>query len=168
MCQETGDSHGSTHPRPSECDSRQTIQTRPDHSDRMVSPSRGLPSNMLPVALASSGTVCHQVQQQTATVFYVSWLVSQLILCRHSAAWVYGYVQTSPKLQGPETYCFFNRYLIYRGWKIVQGMQICMFVCLLEPLKLTYPHPKCKNFNTLSQFSQRLLQGFLSYLAHMY
>ena len=34
----------------------------------MVSPSRGLPSNILPVARAPIEPVCHQVQQQTATV----------------------------------------------------------------------------------------------------
>ena len=34
----------------------------------MVAPSRGLPGNMLPVAPASSGPVCHQVQQQTASI----------------------------------------------------------------------------------------------------
>ena len=38
--------------------------------------------------------------------------------------------------------------------KIVQGMQICLFVCLLETLQGRYPHQKCENFNTLSQFSQ--------------
>ena len=34
-----------THSRSAECDSRQTIQARPDHPDRMVSP-RGLPVEM--------------------------------------------------------------------------------------------------------------------------
>ena len=37
---------------------------------------------------------------------------------------------------------------------IVQGMEICLFVCLLETLQGRYPHQKCENFNTLSQFSQ--------------
>ena len=66
--QETGNPQSSTHPRPAENDSRQTIQTRPDHLNRMVPSPRGLPSNMLPVAKAPSGPVCHQVQQQTTTV----------------------------------------------------------------------------------------------------
>ena len=52
--------------------------------------------------------------------------------------------------------------------KLFQGMQICLFVCLLETLQGEYPHQKCENFNFLSQFSQWLLQGFLSYLAYMY
>ena len=56
-----------THHRPAECD-RQTIQTRPNHSTRMVPSPRGFPSHMLPVAPAPSGLVCHQVQQQTARV----------------------------------------------------------------------------------------------------
>ena len=38
--------------------------------------------------------------------------------------------------------------------KLFQGMQICLFVCLLETLQGGYPHQKCENFNFLSQFSQ--------------
>ena len=57
-----------THPWLAKCNSRETIQARPNHSNRMVSPSRGLQSNMLPVAPAPSGPVCHQVQQETSTV----------------------------------------------------------------------------------------------------
>ena len=37
--------------------------------------------------------------------------------------------------------------------KLFQGMQICLFVCLLEPLEERYPHSEYENFNTLSQFS---------------
>ena len=66
--QETGNSLSLTHPRPAECDSRQTIQTRPNHSNRVVPSPKGFPGHMLPVAPAPSGLVCHQVQQQTATV----------------------------------------------------------------------------------------------------
>ena len=54
-------------------DSRQTLQARPDHQDRMVPPSRGLPSNMLLVAPGSSGPVCYQVQQQTTTVCFTGY-----------------------------------------------------------------------------------------------
>ena len=39
---ETGDSEGHTHYRPSECGGGQAIQARPDHPDRVVSPSRVL------------------------------------------------------------------------------------------------------------------------------
>ena len=66
--QETGNSRSMSHPRPAERDSRQAIQTWPDHSDRMVPSPRGVPSHMLPVASASSGSLCHQVQQQTTSV----------------------------------------------------------------------------------------------------
>ena len=59
---------GTSHPWPAEHDSRQAIQTWPDHSNRVVTSSRSVPSCMLPVAPATSGPVCHQVQQQTATV----------------------------------------------------------------------------------------------------
>ena len=66
--QKTGYCQSSTHPRPSERDSRQAIQTGPDHSNRMVPQSRNLPSNMSPVAPTHCGPVCHQVQQQATTV----------------------------------------------------------------------------------------------------
>ena len=55
-------------PRPAECDSRQAIQAWPDHSNGMVPSSRGVPSYMLPVASTSSGSFCHQIQQQTTTI----------------------------------------------------------------------------------------------------
>ena len=46
VCQKTGDSQSLTHPRWAEFGSRQAIQVRPDHPDRMVSPYRGLSGNM--------------------------------------------------------------------------------------------------------------------------
>ena len=56
-----------------QCASRSTITpTKSCHSNRMVFPSRGLPSNMLPVAPTPSGPVCHQIQQQTVTVCVTS------------------------------------------------------------------------------------------------
>ena len=66
--QAASNSQGTSHPRPAERDSRQAIQAWPDHSNRVVTSSRSVPSCMLQVALATSGPVCHQVQQQTATV----------------------------------------------------------------------------------------------------
>ena len=66
--QTTGNPQGTSHPRPVERDSRQAIQTWPDHSNRVVTSSSSVPSCMLKVAPATSGPVCHQVQQQTATV----------------------------------------------------------------------------------------------------
>ena len=66
--QKSGNSQGPTYSRPSERDSRQAIQTGPNHSNRMVPQPRDFPSNMQPVAQTSSGPVCHQVQQQASTV----------------------------------------------------------------------------------------------------
>ena len=66
--QETSNSQSTSHPRPAERDSRQAIQTWPDHSNRVVPSPRSIPSNMLPVAPAPGGPVSHQVQQQTTTV----------------------------------------------------------------------------------------------------
>ena len=66
--QETGNSQGPSHHRPAEHDSRQAIQTWPDHSNRMVPSPRSVSSYILPVAPASSGLVSHQIQQQTPTV----------------------------------------------------------------------------------------------------
>ena len=66
--QTAGNPQGTSHPRPAERDSRQAIQTWPDNSNRVVTSSSSVPSCMLKVAPATSGPVCHQVQQQTATV----------------------------------------------------------------------------------------------------
>ena len=59
---------GTSHPRPAERDSRQAIQAWPDHSNRVVTSSSSVPSCMFKVTSATSGPVCHQVQQQTTTV----------------------------------------------------------------------------------------------------
>ena len=66
--QTAGNPQGTSHPRVAERDSRQAIQTWPDHSNRVVTSSRSVPSYMIPVAPTPGGPVCHQVQQQTATV----------------------------------------------------------------------------------------------------
>ena len=42
LFQETSNSQSPTHPRPAVCGSRQAIQARPDHSDGVVPPSRGV------------------------------------------------------------------------------------------------------------------------------
>ena len=68
--QETGNTQSFTHPRLAECDSRQAIQTKSNHSNRMVPSPRGPPSHLFPVAPAPSGPVCQQVQQQTSTVCF--------------------------------------------------------------------------------------------------
>ena len=66
--QETSNPQSPTHSRPAECGSRQAIQAGPDHSNRMASPSRGLPNNMQQVAPAPNRPICHEVQQQVTTV----------------------------------------------------------------------------------------------------
>ena len=66
--QKSSNSQSSTHSRPAESGSRQAIQARPDHPNRVVSPSGGLPSNMQQVAPASNRPICHKVQQQVALV----------------------------------------------------------------------------------------------------
>ena len=70
--QETSNSQSLTHPRPAECGSRQVIQSGPDHSNRVVSPSRSFPSYMQQVALASNRPVRHEVQQQVTPVCVTS------------------------------------------------------------------------------------------------
>ena len=70
--QKTGDSQSPTHSRPAECGSRQAIHAGPDYTDRMVSPSRGLPVNMQQVTPASNRPFCHKVQQQVASICVAS------------------------------------------------------------------------------------------------
>ena len=64
----SSDPQSSTYSRPSQCDSRQIVQTGSDHPNRMVPQSGDFSSNMQPVAHPSSGPVCHKVQQQAPTV----------------------------------------------------------------------------------------------------
>ena len=66
--QKSSYSESQAHPRPSKHDTRQTIQTGPNHSNRMVPQLRGFPGNMQPVAQTSSGPVCHLVQQKAPTI----------------------------------------------------------------------------------------------------
>ena len=60
--QKSSNSQSPTHSRLAECGSRQAIQARPDHPNRVVSPS-GLPRNMQQVAPASNRLIWHEVQQ---------------------------------------------------------------------------------------------------------
>ena len=57
-------------PVPAERDSRQAIPAWPDHSNRVVTSSSSVPSCMFKVASATSGPVCHQVQQQTTSLYH--------------------------------------------------------------------------------------------------
>ena len=70
--QTSSNSKSPTYPRAAECGSRQAIQTGPDHSNRMVPPSRGFPSYMQQVAPTSDRFICHEVQQQVTSVCVTS------------------------------------------------------------------------------------------------
>ena len=105
--QETGDSKNRTHSRPSECVSRQAIQARSDHPDRMVSPSRHLPSNMIPVAPDSRGPACHQVQQQATKICFTGFRPP-------------GLGNTQTVLEGSESICLLSgRQLGQSGGEVV-------------------------------------------------
>ena len=65
---ETCCSEGQTHPRSSECDCRQVVSTRPNHSDRMVSSSRGFRPPVSGLAPSPGRHVCDQVQLQASPV----------------------------------------------------------------------------------------------------
>ena len=85
MYQKIGYSQSPTHSRPTECVSRQAIQARPDHSDIVVSPPRGLPSDMQQVAPASNKPFCNKVQKQTGSICVtnsnpLAWAIDALIL----------------------------------------------------------------------------------------
>ena len=70
--QETSNSQSPIHTRPAERGSRQAIKARPDHSNRVVSPSRGLLSYMQKVAPASGRPIYHEVQQHITSVCVTS------------------------------------------------------------------------------------------------
>ena len=66
--QTSSNSKSLTHSGPAEHGSRQAISSRPDHSNRMVPPSRGFPKYMQQVAPTSDRSICHEVQQQVTSV----------------------------------------------------------------------------------------------------
>ena len=70
--QQTGHSQSPTHPRSAEPGSRQAIQTRPENSNRVVSPSRTLPGDMQQVALTPNRHFCNKVHQQVSPVCITS------------------------------------------------------------------------------------------------
>ena len=81
----TGYPQSPTHSRLAECGSRQAIKARPDHPDRVVSPTGGFSINMQQVAQAADRPICNEVQQQVAPVCVtgtgtLAWAVDTLIL----------------------------------------------------------------------------------------
>ena len=65
---ETGSPKGQAHPWLSECDCRQTVSSRPSHSNRMVTSPGGLRPPGSDLAPSPSGHVCNKVQLQTSPV----------------------------------------------------------------------------------------------------
>ena len=70
--QTSGHSQSPTYTRQAERGSRQAISTRPDNSNRMVSPPRDFPGDMRPVAPARYRPIRHEVQQQVTSVHFTS------------------------------------------------------------------------------------------------
>ena len=66
---ETCCSKGQTHPRPSECDCRQIVSSRPNHSDGVVPSSGGFQPPSSDLAPCTSGHVCDKVQLQTSPIY---------------------------------------------------------------------------------------------------
>ena len=65
---ETGCSKGQAHTWSSECDCRQVVSARPNHSDRMVPSSGGFQPSGSDLAPSPSGHVCNKVQLQTSPI----------------------------------------------------------------------------------------------------
>ena len=57
-----------THSRSVECGGGQAIMTGPDHSNRMVPPTRSLSGNLRQLALASNRPICYKIQQETSSI----------------------------------------------------------------------------------------------------
>ena len=70
--QTSGHSQSPTYTRQAERGSRQVISTRPDNSNRIVSPPRDFPGDMRQVAPARYRPIRHEVQQQVTSVRFTS------------------------------------------------------------------------------------------------
>ena len=70
--QTSSNSKNPTHSGLAERGSRQAIPSRPDHSNKMVPPSRAFPSYMQQMAPASDRPFCHEVQQEVTSVCVTS------------------------------------------------------------------------------------------------
>ena len=73
VLQGKGDSQGPTHSQLAECSMNARYECQmPDHSNRVVSPSRDLSDDMQEVAPASGSPLCSDVQQQSTSVCVIS------------------------------------------------------------------------------------------------
>ena len=66
--QESGNTKSQTYSGSPECGGRQIVQTGPNNSDGVVPPPRDFQGNLPKMASATTGSVCHQVQQQTGSI----------------------------------------------------------------------------------------------------
>ena len=64
----TSNPQSPAYPWPTKCDSRQAIQAKSNHSNRMVPPSGHFPKTMQQVAPASDRPICHEVQPQVTSL----------------------------------------------------------------------------------------------------
>ena len=64
----TSDPKSPTYPCPIKCDSRQAIQAKSDHPNRMVPPSGHLSRLVQKMAPATDRPICHEVQQQATSI----------------------------------------------------------------------------------------------------
>ena len=64
----TSDPKSPTYPWPIKCDSRQAIQAKSDHPNRMVPPSGHLSRLVQKMAPATDRPICHEVQQQATSI----------------------------------------------------------------------------------------------------
>ena len=64
----TSNPQSPAYPWPTKCYSRQAIQAKSNHSNRMVPPSGHFPKIMQQVALASDRPICHEVQPQVTSL----------------------------------------------------------------------------------------------------
>ena len=72
MYQKSGHPQSPPHPRPSECASRQAVQIGPNNSNRMVSSSTNLLSNLREMAPTPDRLVCNKIQQQQLSLVCLS------------------------------------------------------------------------------------------------
>ena len=163
---------GKAHSGSLERDSRQTVQTQSGNPDRVVPRSTGVQSLVLELGSATGGLVCHSVQSQTPQVCVTGSGPDSLGGGRSESSMgksgglrlssslssqpsdfqggVSGLSQNDPDCSGVAQHAL----VLGPGQSFSSGLQICLFVCLLETLQGGYPHQKCENFNFLSQFSQ--------------
>ena len=64
----TSNPQSPAYPWPAKCDSRQAVQTKSNHSNRMVPPSGHFSKTMQQVAPASDRPICHEVQPQVTSL----------------------------------------------------------------------------------------------------